>query len=95
MRLSLIKKMQRVTEVIDCDAIIHSQDVNECAIKTLSVEDIGNDWYLVVYFWKESDVKTKISIPVKLTTCPFRILVDSDWSLFLIEVDSGLMLLLV
>lgn len=76
MRLSLIKKMQRVSEVIDCDAIIHSQDVNECAIKTLSVEDIGNDWYLVVYFWKESDVKTKISIPVKLTTVDNREFID-------------------
>ena len=25
----------------------------------------------------------------RLTLCPFRILVDSDWSLSLIEVDSG------
>lgn len=76
MQLSLMQKMQRVSEVIDCDAIIHSQDVNECAIKTLSVEDIGNDWYLVVYFWKESDVKTKISIPVKLTRVDNREFID-------------------
>ena len=48
MPLSLMQKMQRVSEVIDCDAIIRSQDVNENAIRTLSVEDIGNDWYLVV-----------------------------------------------
>lgn len=65
MREGLVKKLGRVSTATGADAVIRSQDVNEDALKTLSVTDIDNDWHMVEYRWDEDRPETEIRIPVK------------------------------
>ena len=65
MQEGLVKKLQRVTTATGADAVLRSQDVNVDALRTLSVIDIGNDWYMVEYRWDEDRPETEIRIPVK------------------------------
>lgn len=65
---NLIKK--QIPEMIartDADPIIRAQDVNETCIETLTVEDLGNHWYRVSYYWKKGDASTLTQIPVRAT----------------------------
>lgn len=59
----LIEKLSEYGERTDADPIIRAQDVCRHAINSLSVEALGEDWYMVRYKWdNESDY---IEIPLK------------------------------
>lgn len=61
----LIEKVQRISCATGVNAIIRAQDVNEDAIETVAVKDLGKDWYLVTYLWKKGDNSTLTEIPLK------------------------------
>lgn len=61
----LIEKVQRISCATGANAIIRAQDVNEDAIETVAVKDLGKDWYLVTYLWKKGDNSTLTEIPLK------------------------------
>lgn len=62
---ALIEKNGRVVSATDSDAITHGQDINEDAIETLTVDDLGKDWYMVKYLWKKEDASSETQIPLK------------------------------
>lgn len=61
----LIMKLKRVSTATGADAVIRGQDVNEDALRTLSVIDLDNGWYMVEYRWDDGRPETKKRIPVK------------------------------
>lgn len=65
MKEGLMKKLRRVSVVTGAD--IRGQDVNEDAMRTLSVLDLDNSWHIVGYRWDEDRSETEIRIPVKST----------------------------
>lgn len=67
MQEGLMKKLRRVSVVTGVDAVIRGQDVNEDAMRTLSVLDLDNGWHIVGYRWNEDRSETEIRIPVKST----------------------------
>lgn len=74
----LIAKIAQKTERTDADAVLMAQDVSQYGIKSLTVEPIKDDWYLVKYkFSADSD---EIVISVKACDCDgeFKIL-DISW----------------
>ena len=64
----LIMKLKRIIGATGADPVIRAQDVNGDALKTLSVKDLGDDWYMVEYRWDEDRPETTTRIPVKATT---------------------------
>lgn len=62
-----MKKLRRVSVVTGADAVIRGQDVNEDAMRTLSVLDLDKGWHIVGYRWDEDRSETEIRIPVKST----------------------------
>lgn len=66
----LIDKIAQETERTDADAVLMAQDVSQYGIKSLTVEPLNADWYLVKYrFSADSD---EIVIPVKACECDGR-----------------------
>ncbi|MFR1234827.1 MAG: hypothetical protein ACLSC9_00600 [Barnesiella sp.] len=63
---ALIQKIQRISYATGADAIIRAQDVNEAAIQSLYVEDLGDNWYLVHYLWDIDDKGSDTEIPLKV-----------------------------
>lgn len=61
----LIDKVDRVGNATGADPVIRAQDANEDTIETLSVRDLGDDWYMVSYLWKKGDKGTLTEIPLK------------------------------
>lgn len=61
----LIAKMERVGYATGADPVIRAQDANQDALETLTVKELGNDWYLVTYLWEKRDDRTLTQIPVK------------------------------
>lgn len=66
MTQALIQKIQRITNATGVNAVIRGQDINEDAIQSLSVRNLGDDWYIVRYFWDKEDEKTATEIPLKV-----------------------------
>lgn len=66
MTRALIRKIQRISSATGVDAVIRSQDINEDAIRSLSVRSLGDDWYMVRYLWDKDDAKTATEIPLKV-----------------------------
>ena len=62
---NLIMKLKHITETTGADPIIRAQDMNDDALKTLSVKDLGDDWYMVEYRWDEDRPETVTRIPLK------------------------------
>lgn len=61
----LIYKVDRLTSATGADPIIRGQDATKDAIETLSVEELGDDWYLVKYLFRKGDKNTLVEIPLK------------------------------
>lgn len=65
---TLVKKsIPDMIERTDIDPIIRAQDMNKTGIETLAVRSLGNDWYMVSYYWKKGDESTLTQIPIKTT----------------------------
>lgn len=79
MSTQLIDKIETETEKTDADAVIMAQDVSQYGIKSLTVEPLKADWYLVRY--KFSADSKEIEISVKACDCDgeFKI-VDISWN---------------
>ncbi len=73
MTRSLIRKMARASAATNFDNIIRGQDMNETAIRTLTVTPLGDDRYSVCYLWYADDPASKIEIRVKAAGDPCRI----------------------
>lgn len=61
----LQEKVRRMRNATEADPVIRAQDANRDAIETLSVEDLGGDWYRVSYLWENGDSATLTQIPLK------------------------------
>lgn len=61
----LQQKVHRMRNATGADPVIRAQDTNRDAIETLSVEDLGGDWYRVSYLWEKGDSATLTQIPLK------------------------------
>ncbi len=61
----LISQLRERTVATGADAVIHAQDMNDDAIETLKVEPVGDDWYLVKYFWNRNKPESVTTIRVK------------------------------
>lgn len=61
----LSEKVRRIGNATGGDPVIRAQDANQDAIETLTVTELGNDWYRVGYLWKKGDEHTRVEIPLK------------------------------
>lgn len=72
----LIDKIDRMGSTIGADPIIRAQDFNETAFKTLSVNSMGDNWYMVNYRWNENDDRSNKNIPLKVIFADGRYMID-------------------
>lgn len=63
----LLERIPRLVYAAGIDPVIRLQDINDNCIKSLVVEELGNNWYLVQYYWDENKKDSIIQIPVKTT----------------------------
>ncbi len=59
----LIAQLERRSQEVGTDAVIHAQDVCQYGIRSLTVDHTKDDWYSVKYKW--SPDSEYIIIPVK------------------------------
>ena len=65
---TLVKKsIPEMIERTGANPIIRAQDMNKTGIETLAVKSLGNNWYMVSYYWKKGDESTLTQIPLKTT----------------------------
>lgn len=68
MTSGLLERIPRLIYATGIDPVIRSQDINDDCVNSLSINDLGNDWYLVQYYWDEDNKDTIIQIPIRITT---------------------------
>ncbi|WP_418992439.1 DUF3828 domain-containing protein [Alistipes sp.] len=61
----LVAKLERVSRATGADPIIRAQDTTPDALRTLTVREQGNDWYLVGYRTDADEAATSVEIPVR------------------------------
>ena len=72
----LIEKIARIRNVTGADPIIRAQDFNETAFKTLKVDSLGDNWYMVNYKWNMNDDGSTTNIPLKVVLLDGRYMID-------------------
>lgn len=62
----LIKQMECATYITGADAIIRAQDATPDTIETLSVSELGNNWYMVSFCGNRDFPTDRVEIPIKM-----------------------------
>lgn len=63
----LLERIPRLIHATGIDPVIRSQDINDNCITSLDIKDLGDNWYLVQYYWDATNKKSIIQIPIKTT----------------------------
>ncbi len=59
------EKVGRISEIVNADALIRAQDYTAQGLETLDVKPLGDNWFMVHFFWDKNDPSTENNIPVK------------------------------
>ncbi len=78
MTSAVLDKIAQETERTDADAVIMAQDVSQYGIKSLTVEELEDDWYVVMYNFSADSNETMIYIKACNCDGEFKI-VDISW----------------
>lgn len=68
-------KRHRQSLAINADPVIRAQDTNTDAIKTLKVQHLTHNWYMVSYLWNLHDSTSTIQIPIQVAPTKGRYLI--------------------
>ena len=60
-----LEKLDRIVSITNCDPLLRSQDVNSDMLESIFVQDVGNNWYIVSYYWDRTKRTSLVKIPLK------------------------------
>lgn len=73
----LIEKVGRMTMATGVGPILRSQDTSEDIVNTLTVNRLGDDWYMVNYTWgKGGQFEKTVNIPLKVVQVRGQYMID-------------------
>ena len=73
---NLIEKVDRMGKTTGSVPIVRAQDFREDVIKTISVNHLSDNWYMVGYTWTAFNGTTQTNIPVRVTKINNQYMID-------------------